>query len=69
VPTPKEVIDDWYHRVVITQRAHYLSADHFGSRKYWLGIPAVVLFYSCWNIRILRLFKRNPSSGCRSLWV
>src|SRR6185369_2622736 len=32
-----------YNRVSITQRAHYLSADHFGRRKYWLGIPAVVL--------------------------
>ena len=27
----------------MTQRAHYLSADHFGARKYWLGIPAVIL--------------------------
>ena len=27
----------------MTQRAHYLSADHFERRKYWLGIPAVVL--------------------------
>lgn len=41
--TIKEVLDDWYNRVSITQRAHYLSADHFGRRKYWLGIPAVVL--------------------------
>jgi hypothetical protein len=41
--TLKEVLDDWYTRVSITQRAHYLSADHFGRRKYWLGVPAVVL--------------------------
>jgi len=41
--TPEQVLDDWYQRVVVTQRAHYLSADHFGRRKYWLGIPAVVL--------------------------
>lgn len=41
--TPRQVIDDWYERVAVTQRAHYLSADHFGARKYWLGIPAVVL--------------------------
>jgi hypothetical protein len=41
--TPQQVLDDWYKRVAITQRAHYLSADYFGTRKYWLGIPAVVL--------------------------
>jgi hypothetical protein len=41
--TPRQVLDDWYERVAVTQRAHYLSADHFGARKYWLGIPAVVL--------------------------
>ncbi len=43
MPTPEQVLQDWYQRVAITQRAHYLSADHFGSRKYWLGVPAVVL--------------------------
>lgn len=41
--TPAQVIADWYERVIVTQRAHYLSADHFGARKYWLGIPAAVL--------------------------
>lgn len=41
--TTKEVLDDWYERVAVTQRAHYLSADHFVGRKYWLGIPAVAL--------------------------
>src|SRR5262245_45593146 len=41
--TPEQVLDDWYQRVAVTQRAHYLSADHFGSRKYWLGVPAVLL--------------------------
>src|SRR5215475_3201906 len=41
--TPEQVLGDWYVRVVVTQRAHYLSADHFGKMKYWLGIPAVVL--------------------------
>ena len=39
----EQVLDDWYQRVAVTQRAHYLSTDHFGARKYWLGIPAVVL--------------------------
>ena len=38
-----QVLDEWYERVAVTQRAHYLSADHFGARKYWLGVPAVVL--------------------------
>lgn len=41
--TTVEVLQEWYTRVVVTQRAHYLSADYFGTRKYWLGIPAVVL--------------------------
>ena len=41
--TQEQVLDDWYTRVAVTQRAHYLSADHFGAKKYWLGIPAVVL--------------------------
>ena len=41
--TSAQVLDDWYQRVAVTQRAHYLSADHFGARKYWLGVPAVVL--------------------------
>jgi hypothetical protein len=41
--TPEQVLNDWYQRVVVTQRAHYLSADHFGARRYWLGIPAVTL--------------------------
>ena len=41
--TPQQLLDDWYRRVAVTQRAHYLSAAYFGTRKYWLGIPAVVL--------------------------
>ena len=41
--TTKEVLDEWYERASVTQRAHYLSADYYGRRKYWLGIPAVVL--------------------------
>ena len=41
--TPEHVLENWYERVTVTQRAHYLSADHFGARKYWLGIPAVIL--------------------------
>jgi conflict system pore-forming effector with SLATT domain len=38
-----ELIPEWYRRVAVTQYAHYLSADHFGARKYWLGVPAVLL--------------------------
>jgi hypothetical protein len=41
--TTKQVLDEWYERASVTQRAHYLSADYFGRRRYWLGIPAVVL--------------------------
>ena len=39
----EELLNDWYRRVAVTQRAHYLSADHFGARKYWLGVPAAIL--------------------------
>lgn len=41
--TAGQILDDWYERVAVTQRAHYLSSDHFGGRKYWLGIPTIVL--------------------------
>lgn len=43
MPTTTEVLDEWYLRVCVTQRAHYLSAGHFSRKKYWLGIPAVIL--------------------------
>lgn len=41
--TQQEVLSDWYQRVVVTQRAHYQSADYFERKRYWLGIPAVAL--------------------------
>lgn len=41
--TRVEVLDDWYQRVSVTQRAHYMSADYFGRRRRWLGIPAAGL--------------------------
>jgi len=41
--TTKEVLNDWYARVRVTQLAHYNSAEHFGKRKYALGVPAVIL--------------------------
>ena len=41
--TNKELLEDWYQRVKVTQRAHYASANHFGKGKFWLGIPAVIL--------------------------
>jgi hypothetical protein len=28
--TPQQVLDDWYERVTVTQRAHYLSAITLG---------------------------------------
>jgi hypothetical protein len=43
MPTIEQVLDEWYVRVAVTQRAHYKAADHFNARKYWLGIPAVFL--------------------------
>lgn len=39
----KDVLNDWYQRVAATQRAHYRSADHFGRKSYWLGIPVIGL--------------------------
>lgn len=41
--TTREVIDEWYRRVSVTQRAHYLSANYYSRRRYWLGVPAVAL--------------------------
>ena len=41
--TQSELLHEWYRRAAVTQYAHYLSADHFGKRKLWLGIPAVLL--------------------------
>jgi len=41
--TQKSVLEEWYKRVAVTQAAHYYSADKLGSRKYWLGIPTVIL--------------------------
>lgn len=41
--TTKDVLNDWYERVRVTQLAHYGSAEHFGQRKFALGIPAVIL--------------------------
>jgi hypothetical protein len=41
--TLQEVLTDWYQRVTVTQSAHYLSADAFSRKSYWLGIPVIVL--------------------------
>jgi hypothetical protein len=41
--TQADLLTEWYRRVAVTQYAHYLSADHFGARKYWLGVPAILL--------------------------
>jgi hypothetical protein len=38
-----QFLDEWYVRVVQTQRAHYQSAEYFARLKFWLGIPTVVL--------------------------
>lgn len=41
--TQKEVLTEWYRRVAVTQAAHYYSAERFNSRKYYLGVPTVIL--------------------------
>lgn len=41
--TLEQVLNDWYERVSATQRAHYLSAEHFSRKSYWLGIPVIGL--------------------------
>jgi len=41
--TQKELLHEWYRRVAVTQYAHYLSADHFLAKKFWLGGPTVLL--------------------------
>lgn len=39
----QELLQEWYRRVSVTQAAHYYSAGDFGARKYFLGVPTVVL--------------------------
>ena len=41
--TPQQMLDDWYERIKVTQLAHYGSAEHYGKRKFHLGVPAVIL--------------------------
>jgi hypothetical protein len=41
--TVRELLSMWYQRVSVTQRAHYLSADHFRRKSYSLGIPVIAL--------------------------
>jgi hypothetical protein len=41
--TTKDVLNDWYQRIKVTQLAHYGSAEHFSKRKFALGVPAVIL--------------------------
>lgn len=41
--TRKDVLKEWYKRVAVTQAAHYYSADSLNNRKYWLGVPTVIL--------------------------
>ncbi len=39
----EKLLNDWYQRVRVTQLAHYRSSDYYGKRKFWLGIPAVII--------------------------
>lgn len=41
--TLKQVLDNWYERVAVTQTAHYISAERFARKSYWLGIPVIAL--------------------------
>jgi hypothetical protein len=41
--TLKDVLKNWYQDVSVRQKAHYLSADHFERKSYWLGIPVIIL--------------------------
>ncbi len=38
-----EVLNDWYTRIDLAQKAHNLSADRYYTRLRMLGIPTVVL--------------------------
>jgi hypothetical protein len=41
--TTQQVLDGWYQRVVVTQRAHYMSANHYDHGRYAIGIPTIML--------------------------
>lgn len=58
----KEVLDDWYKRVVGTQNAHYLSADHFAARSRWLGVP-VILLSTFVGTSVFATLKDNPGTA------
>lgn len=62
--TQKEILNDWYNRVVTTQKAHYLSADYFGRKKFLLGVPAVLLSTIVGTTVFATLQKRDDS-----LWL
>jgi len=37
------MIDDWYIRVDVSQRSHYLSAERYRRFAHWLGVPTAAL--------------------------
>jgi len=41
--TQQKLLKEWYRRVAVTQAAHYYSAGNLNSRKYYLGVPTVIL--------------------------
>ncbi|WP_045988736.1 SLATT domain-containing protein [Pseudoalteromonas piscicida] len=41
--TRLDLLKEWYERASVTQAAHYYSAGNFGTRKYYLGVPSVIL--------------------------
>jgi len=38
-----EVLNDWYVRVDIAQKAHYKSANRLNNLSYWFGVPTIAL--------------------------
>jgi SMODS and SLOG-associating 2TM effector domain family 4 len=39
----RQVAEEWYDRVALTQHGHYVAALYFSRRQYWIGIPVVLL--------------------------
>src|SRR5260370_1336043 len=42
-PEVEVLVTDWFRRVRESQRVHYECGTYFSQRRYFLGIPAIVL--------------------------
>lgn len=62
MPISRDLLSAWYERTSVTQKAHYLTTEHFRRRHYWLGIPAIVLSTAVGTSVFATLQKRelNP---------